>query len=89
MITLAHLRVRHETGANLPLLLLGVATTLGTFVVFATTTLVHEPATAVTLVGIILLSVLVDALWTRARSRGDDGRRGAPTLRASENPAPG
>ena len=42
LITIGHLRIRAETGANAWLLLLGIATTLIALIVFVFTTLVHE-----------------------------------------------
>ena len=66
MVTFAHFRVRHETGARLWVLIIAVISTLGTLV-FCTTTLVDEPVTALALVVILGLSILVDLLWTRTR----------------------
>lgn len=74
MVTFAHFRVRHETGARLWVLIIAVISTVGTLVVFCTTTLVDEPATALALVVILGLSILVDLLWTRTR----DHRRAQP-----------
>ena len=72
-ITLAHFRVHDVTGANLVVLAVAVVSTVGTFLVFVTTTLVHEPATAAALVAILLLSVAADLLWTRVRDRRAGG----------------
>jgi L-asparagine transporter-like permease len=69
MITLAHFRVRGTTGANLLILAVAVVSTLGTFLVFVTTTLVNEPATARALVVIVLLSVAADLVWSWTRTR--------------------
>ena len=73
MVTLAHLRIRRETGARLVPLVIGLLTTTVTLVVFATTTLVDEPAAAVALGIIILLSIGLDLWWKRVR-----GARPAP-----------
>jgi hypothetical protein len=43
-ITVAHLRIRSETGANLPMLILAIAAAGAVLVTFVFTTLVHEPA---------------------------------------------
>ena len=67
-VTLAHFRVRRETGANLFVLIVALITTLGTFVVFCTTTLVDEPATAIALVVIIALAITIDRVWKRVRA---------------------
>jgi amino acid transporter len=68
LITGAHMRVRHETGARLPVLVLGVLSTVTVLVTFVFTTLVDEPATAVTLAVILLLCIIVDFAWKRTRT---------------------
>jgi hypothetical protein len=73
LVTLAHLRIRRETGARLVPLVLGLLTTTVTLVVFATTTLVDEPAAAAALGIIILLSIGLDLWWKHVR-----GARPAP-----------
>jgi amino acid transporter len=67
LVTLAHLRIRRETGARLIPLILGLLTTTVTLLVFATTTLVNEPAATTALAVIILLSIGLDLWWKRAR----------------------
>jgi amino acid transporter len=67
-VTVAHFRVRRETGASLFVLIVALVATLGTFVVFCTTTLVDEPATAIALVVIIALAVTIDLIWKRIRA---------------------
>ena len=76
LVTFGHLRVRHETGARTWLLVLADLTTVAVLVAFALTTLVHEPATAVALVAILLLSVVLDLVW---KSR----RHGVPPVSAA------
>ena len=76
LVTFGHLRVRHETGAKTWLLVLADLTTVAVLVAFALTTLVHEPATAVALVAILLLSVVLDLVW---KSR----RHGVPPVSAA------
>jgi amino acid transporter len=68
-VTIAHLRVYRETGASVIVLVIALITTVVTFVVFCTTTLVEQPRTAIALVVIIGLAVLLDQLWTRVRRR--------------------
>lgn len=82
-VSTAHLRVRRETGGVLILLLIGLVATLGTFVVFCTTTLANEPATAWALVGIILLAILIDVVWkaaSRRSRRADTATQQGPDL---------
>ena len=61
--------MRHETGADAAMLVLGVASTVIVLVTFAFTTLVDEPATAVTLVAILVLSIVIDLVWKQTRDR--------------------
>jgi amino acid transporter len=67
LVTAGHLRVRAETGANTVLLALAIVTTVVVLLAFAFTTLVDEPATAVTLVAILLLSIALDVGWKLKR----------------------
>jgi amino acid transporter len=71
LVTAAHFRVRSQTGARLGLLVAAIATTGVAFLTFVFTTLVNEPASAITLVVILLVSVVLDLRWRRVR----DGRR--------------
>jgi L-asparagine transporter-like permease len=76
LVTFGHLRVRHETGAQAWLLILADLTTVVVLAAFAVTTLVDEPATAVALVAILLLSVVLDIAW---KTRRDSGQFAATT----------
>jgi amino acid transporter len=67
LVTAGHLRVRAETGANTVLLALAIVTTVVVLLAFAFTTLVDEPATAVALVAILLLSIALDVGWKLKR----------------------
>jgi amino acid transporter len=67
MITAAHLRIRAETGAKLPILLLAIVAAGAVFVTFVFTTLIHEPASIVTLLVIVVLSIGLDYGWKRSR----------------------
>ena len=67
LVTIGHLRVRSETGANAVVLVVGVLTTALAFLAFVLTTLVDEPASAVTLAAILLLAVGLDLGWKRRR----------------------
>jgi amino acid transporter len=68
LVTVGHVRVRTETGASLTLLLLAIITTATVLVTFAFTTLVEEPGTVVTMLGILLLSIAFDVMWKRSRA---------------------
>ena len=67
MITAAHLRIRAETGANLLMLILAIVAAGAVFVTFVFTTLIHEPASIITLAGILVLSVALDYGWKHFR----------------------
>ncbi|HZY27978.1 MAG TPA: APC family permease [Jiangellaceae bacterium] len=67
LVTAGHLRVRAETGARAPVLVLAIVATVVVLVTFAFTTLVDEPATAVALAVILLLSIALDVGWKRTR----------------------
>jgi len=72
-ITAAHFRVRSETGANTGVLVLAIATAAVVLVTFVFTDLIKEPASIATLLGILVLSVVIDLWWKRVR----DGREAA------------
>jgi len=66
LITIAHLRIRSETGAKLPILVLAIVAAGAVLITFVFTTLIHEPASVVTLLAIIALSVGLDYGWKRS-----------------------
>ncbi len=67
LVTLGHLRVRHETGAKTWILVVADLATVVVLIAFAVTTLAEEPATSVALVSIVLLSVVLDLIWKHRR----------------------
>jgi amino acid transporter len=79
LVTIAHLRIRRETGALLVPLVLGLLTTTVTLVVFATTTLADDPAAMVALGVILVLSIGLDLWWKHVRGT----RAGSSTTPAS------
>ncbi len=66
-VGLAALRLRAETGASAPIVLLGIAATAVVLVFFAVDTLRNSPETFVAIVAIAVLAVLLDLVWKRAR----------------------
>ena len=68
LITAAHFRVRGETGASAPVLALAIAAAGVVLVTFVFTTLIHEPASIVALLAILLLGVGLDYGWKRTRA---------------------
>jgi amino acid transporter len=69
LVTAGHFRVWRETGAKPWILAIAVSTTVIVLVTFVFTTLVDEPATAVALVVMLVLSVGLDVGWKRVRDR--------------------
>ena len=69
MVTVAHLKLRQQTGASVIVLVVALVATLGTFLVFCGTTLADEPATATALVAILVLATSADLLWKHSRVR--------------------
>jgi amino acid transporter len=67
LVTAGHFRVRAETGASTLVLGVAITSTVVVLLTFAFTTLVDEPATAVALGVIVLLSVALDVGWKRIR----------------------
>ncbi len=68
LITAAHFRVRAETGARAPILAVAIAAAGVVLVTFVFTTLIHEPASIVTLLAIVLLAIGLDFGWKRTRA---------------------
>lgn len=69
LVTVGHLRITDETGASRPVLLVALAAVAVTLATFVVTTLVKEPASIVTLGGILALSIVLDVAWSRRRGR--------------------
>lgn len=68
LITAAHFRVRADTGANALVLAVAIAAAGVVLVTFVFTTLIHEPASIITLLAILVLSVVLDFGWKRTHS---------------------
>lgn len=69
VVSLGHLRIRGVTGANVVLLWAAVLTAGVTLLTFVLTTLIHEPASIVTLLLILAASVALDLVWSARRGR--------------------
>ena len=68
LITAAHFRVRAETGASAPVLEAAIVAAGVVLLTFVFTTLIHEPASMVTLLAILVLSIALDFGWKRVRA---------------------
>ena len=69
VVTLGHLRIVDVTGARRSILIVALVTVAITLATFTFTTLIHEPASMVTLLGILVLSIVLDVAWSRRRAR--------------------
>jgi amino acid transporter len=67
--SIAAYRLRAQTGSRTWILLVGVALTVLVLLVFAFQTLRDSPQTFTAMVAILLLAIVLDLLWTRARHR--------------------
>jgi amino acid transporter len=67
LVTVAHLRVRRDTGANVALLVCAIAAAGIVLVTFIFTDLIHEPASIATILGIVAVSAGIDLWWKRRR----------------------
>lgn len=65
LVTIAHLRVRDETGARVAILVIALITLVATLLSFAATTLVEEPGTALAFLVLLALAVVLDLWWKR------------------------
>ena len=72
IVTAGHLRVRGETGAQLIMLVLGLVTSAIALIAFTFTTLINEPRSIVVLILILVLSVVLDLVWSRMRDSRPD-----------------
>jgi amino acid transporter len=68
LITAAHFRVRAETGASALVLSIAIAAAGVVLLTFVFTTLIHEPASMVALLAILVLSIALDFGWKRTRA---------------------
>ena len=84
VVTLGHLRIVDVTGARRSILIVALATVAITLATFTVTTLIHEPASMLTLAAILGLSILLDVGWSRRRARA----RGAGDGDAVAEPLP-
>jgi amino acid transporter len=69
LITVGHFRVRSDTGASAFVLGLALLTAAVSLITFVVTDLIHELAAIWTLVGIVVLSIVLDQWWSRKRDR--------------------
>ncbi len=79
LVGVAGYRRRADTGSQALIVLAAIAVTATVLVFFAVDTLRNAPETFSAIVGIALLSVLLDFVWKRARDRGEGGEAAAPS----------
>jgi lipopolysaccharide export LptBFGC system permease protein LptF len=78
LVSVAHLRIRGQTGARLVPLILALLATTVTLVVFAGTTLAEEPAATSALILVILVSIGIDLGWSRLRRHRGSAHGASP-----------
>lgn len=88
MVSITHIRLRHETGARLWLLGLGLLATLAALAAFVSTTLIDEPKTASALGLTILLATALDFGWTTVRDRRSRTQPAPPGLPDADGVVP-
>jgi amino acid transporter len=69
VVSVAGYRLRAETGSNTLILVAAIVLTLVVLLVFAVQTLRTEPETFVAIVGILLLAIVLDLVWSGIRAR--------------------
>lgn len=69
VVSVAAYRLRRETGSSTPVLVAAIVLTVAVLLVFAVQTLRTEPETFVAIIGILVLAVGLDLVWTRMRAR--------------------
>lgn len=65
LVTVGHLRLHRETGANVALLWAALLSVAAVLVTFTATTLIHETKTLIAMGVILVLSVVLDFGWRR------------------------
>ena len=78
MCTVAHFRVRIETGARLSLLVLAGATAAIALAAFLLDLVVNDPPSVLAMLVIVVLAIVMDLSWKHARAeprRAADRRR--------------
>ncbi len=81
LVTVGPLRIAADTGARRSILWLALATVGVALVTFILTTLIQEPASIATIAGILILSVVLDRVWSGRRVPPGDG----PTVPAASS----
>jgi amino acid transporter len=83
MISIAHLRVRDQTGARAPIIWLAALTAGLTFIAFLVSTFVDSPVTILLIGGFVMAAIVFDQVWTRLRPSA----AGQPESPEPSNPA--
>jgi L-asparagine transporter-like permease len=77
LVGMAGYRLRSSTGANGPIVLVGMAATAVVLVFFAVDTLRNAPETFAAIVAIAVLAVVLDAVWKHVRKEPPPSAVGA------------
>ncbi|HEX6869036.1 MAG TPA: hypothetical protein VF119_09540, partial [Candidatus Limnocylindrales bacterium] len=73
LVTAGHLRIAGDTGARRGILWVALIAVLVALVTFIVTTLVQEPASVVTLLVILGVSIALDLGWSRRHPHAQKG----------------
>jgi amino acid transporter len=69
IISIGHIRIRKQTGANLAMLVLGGLAVVVTLLSFFATTLKTSPTSLIAFVVLVVLAVIADTIWRAVRTR--------------------
>jgi amino acid transporter len=69
VVSVAAFKLRRETGSRTSILVAAIVLTVVVLLVFAVQTLRNEPETFVAILGILVLAVGLDLVWSRLRAR--------------------
>ena len=86
LVTVAHLRVRSETGASLTLLILAVLTCGIALVAFLISTIINDPGSVIAMLVIVLIGVIADLTWKRVRASRHRAEPPAPARPTTDPP---
>jgi amino acid transporter len=67
--SVAALRLRRETGSNPIIIMAAILATATVLIIFGIQTLRTEPQTFVAMIGVLVLAVVLDLIWSRIRER--------------------
>lgn len=79
VLAVAGMRLRHETGSSAVIIVTAMITTAAVLAVFAIQTLRTEPETFSAMIGVLVLAVVLEFVWSAIRRRRDRARAARAT----------